>query len=180
MFKRINFLTNQEQNDFNPLNEAFPENSGFTKFFVYADKTLCKLNFEKLTDPSIKSEINISSINRVLVTKVMKNIVNYLQLLTKTRRKGIDINKYVSSMKNLEEIDIDYKFIMNEVFRKRCEEVNLYVLNLILNNGIRIELILSSYDDFKHWLNALTSIVKHKNKLPLLAGKIEQENNIYF
>ena len=105
----------------------------------------------------------------------MKNIVNYQQLFSKIKKKGIDINIYLSSIKNLEEIDIDYKFILNEKLRKKSENVINYVLYLILGNGIKLELILTSYNDFKHWLNALTSIVKHKNKLSLISNKIEQD-----
>ena len=110
----------------------------------------------------------------------MKNIVNYQQLVNKINKKGMDINEYLGCIKNIEEIEVDDNFLINEELRKKSVDVRNYVLYLILNNGIRLELILSSYDDFKHWLNALTSIVKHKNKLSLISNKIEQENNIYF
>ena len=110
----------------------------------------------------------------------MKNIVNYQQLVNKIQKKGIDINKYVNSIKNFEELDIDYQFIKNESIRKKSLEVNYYLLYITLHNGIRIELILSSYEDFKHWLNALNSIIKHKNKLNQISSKVEQESIIYF
>ena len=102
------------------------------------------------------------------------------QLVNKINKKGMDINEYLGCIKNIEEIEVDDNFLINEELRKKSVDVRNYVLYLILNNGIRLELILSSYDDFKHWLNALTSIVKHKNKLSLISNKIEQENNIYF
>ena len=133
-----------------------------------------------MTEPSIKTDINISSIDTVFVPNNMKNIVNYQQLINKSMKKDIDINQYLSSIINLEEIGIDDKFILNESLRKKSEEVLNYLIHLILNNGIRLELILQSYEDFKHWLNALTSIVKHKNRLSIISNKIEQENNIYF
>ena len=46
---------------------------------------------------------------------------------------------------------------------KKCALNNYYDFSIILINGKRIEFIMTSYEDFKDWINGFALIIKNKN-----------------
>ena len=77
------------------------------------------------------------------------------------------------------ESDEFLKTIINdEKLRNRCISNNNFLLYIITKNGLRLEIIAPSYNDFKYILNGISFLIKELESLVLLSNRIEQTNGI--
>jgi hypothetical protein len=164
-----------------------PEDFGFKEYFCYIDKQIAQITFNKIKNEDKTSEIYLTSLIRLGVPKVTKNLIFIKQMYKKIKEKNIKeslINKYISQnsekliklynkgMKQ-NEINLD-ECIYNEQYRHTLLNANLYLLYVYLKEDIRLEIIFKEYDDFKYWINGLEDLINKKedNVLKLIRQKI--------
>jgi hypothetical protein len=161
-----------------------PEEYGFKKFFLQTDKSLSKLLFNKIKDSDKFFEMYISSISKVAVPTITKNIIFVNQIFKKLKQKGInDISKYLEinvdkliklyykSFKN-ETIQIDEN-LLNEEYRQLLLNCNKFIMYIYLkpDDETRIEIICENYEDFKHWRNGIEELLNNKQVKDVIKRK---------
>lgn len=56
-------------------------------------------------------------------------------------------------------------FNYEDKFIEKCALNKFYNFSLLINEGKRIEIVLSSYEDFKLWINGFAFIIKNKKQI---------------
>ena len=172
IYKRTH-LINIKLKEYNPLEidtELYnPETFGFEKLFLNVDKLLRKMSF---TDSkcSTNTEIFLEKIERVDVSKRIKTMATIHKLYNKLKKQFIDPDEYFKSLHINQ--DEETSNLFNEKYRYKCLLTNQFVISLILHSGAKIELILTSYEDYKRWSSGLNSIIRDKIKLAKLKNRI--------
>lgn len=169
IYKRVH-LDKKHLFEYNPLeNEKESlECFGFSKMFLYLDKSLKKLVFEKLDNHSFLSEILLSSISKIEVPKVTQNIVTLQQIYRKYKKQFKDPEIFFDKIQRIK----DSTSQINENYKYKCLLTTHFSLFILLTTGVKIELLLLSYEDYKNWFEGLSLILKSKPKLPRLKNKI--------
>jgi hypothetical protein len=134
---------------------------------LYLNENISKLCFFTNCSKGILSqeEINLSEIDKTVVTKTIKNIVKIHQIILK-KGKDVIIEEFVKQ--NNFNLDYDYNTKMKCVFNK------YFNFSLQLTNDVRVELIFFNFDDFKNWLNGLAFIIKNKDNLKLIKNSLSK------
>jgi len=138
-------------------------NGNFSRLKIIQDKT------------GIENTFSIYEIENTVVSSLIKLIVDIHRKFNKMngnendKKEIIDyfLEEFVNKEKN------NYPKLSREDLKK-CAINNYYDFSIIINSGIRIEFIMTSYNDFKTWINGLAFIIKNKNKIISTI-----ENNIY-
>jgi hypothetical protein len=144
--------------EFDPLSFESNYNLELLKFYktsIFLDPSnqSLRLNNDDL--------IKLDEIEKTIVTKNIKNIINIHQIYKKLKNEKIDPEKFFQS----EEYKSD---IFSSEIRRRCLINKFFYFTIQLLPGIRIELILLSFDDFKNWLNGLACIIKNKSNIDII------------
>jgi hypothetical protein len=144
---------------------------GFSKNFIYFDLDNFKIiifnntkdaQCHKLSQGNVKitngSQIMIKDLEKTTVTKTIKYLIKFHQILKKLRKDCIDPEEYFK--RNIEELNLTdnslrMKYMLNKNFN----------LVLKLKNEISLELIFIGYDEFKMWLNGFACVIKNKELL---------------
>jgi len=151
VYKRSNLLLEKNYNDFNYFNSnnepISPEELGFEKYFMYCNSSIDKIIFEKMDLPKRLTEVLIKKIEKTVVTKMTKEIINAHQKYRKYKKH------------NNNDKDLD-KFLNDNNIEKRHTLVNMFLLYIELDTGIRIEIIIQNYEDYKHWVNGIGELIK--------------------
>ena len=138
--------------NFTPCNISF--NGTFSKLKIIQDKT------------GIENTFSIYEIENTVVSSLIKLIVDIHRKFNKMngnendKKEIIDyfLEEFVNKEKN------NYPKLSREDLKK-CALNNYYDFSIIINNGKRMEFIMTSYKDFKTWINGLAFIIKNKNKI---------------
>jgi hypothetical protein len=164
--KKHLFEYNPLENDKEPLSlECY----GFSKMFMYLDKTLKKLVFEKQDSYSFLSEILLISINKIEVPKITQNIATLQQIYRKYKKHYNDPEMFFDKIQRIKDNNCSQ---LNENYKYKCLLTTHFSLFIYLTTGIKIELLLLSYEDYKNCNEALNLILKNKAKLARLKNKI--------
>lgn len=119
---------------------------------MYIDKELNKIIFfsNNCQGYSYKeTEFNLKDIEKTIISKSFKKIIQIHQAYKKYKIKSRD-----HQLDNHSNQDIDLKYLINKYF----------MLTLQLINGLKIDLILLTFDEFKNWLNGFAIVIKSNKK----------------
>ena len=109
---------------------------------------------------STKSLIILHKINEQLKRK-SESFKDYLV----KHQKSFDNDEFLKLLKNDEKLTI------------RCLNNTFFQLHILIKNGIRLEVIASSYSDFKYILNGLNILLKEFDYFKKLSDRIVQNLN---
>jgi len=163
--------------EFDPLkgNEISPESLGFFYYFLYLSKTIEKLVLEKLTEPSISTNLSILSFDCIYVPNTTKIILKVYKMNKKLIKFSKKFEDYLVTNKNKFEKDEElYKIVSNEKLRNKCINNPYFVIHVMMKNKLRMELISNSYNDFKYILNSLNFVMNEYKSLISLSSRIDQ------
>ena len=169
--KRTNFLNNLNLGEYTYFdkNSNFipPEHIGFTKNFIYISKSLETIIFETLK-PTRVLEIKICNIEKTIITKTTKAIISSHQKLRNLQKnfKNVQTN-----------LNDHFQDDMDAELRNKYLGVNNFMFSILMNTGVRIEILLYSYDEFKYFVNGLNLLINNK-QLSSLSNFIVKDNKL--
>ena len=134
----------------------------YNKIFFTHDKTQFQSKneiFSKSTTSYITEEIPLTQIDKTIVSKNMKNIIEVQQAIRKMQR---NLKTNINDLSSLNNKDNTIDLIDQKKNMKSLN--NNFNLVIQLVNGSKIEMILFSYEEFKAWLNGLAYVIKIKEK----------------
>ncbi len=173
IYKRIYFTNSSEISFYSPITcgGSNPINYGFVENFVYMDKSLQQLVFRKaFSDEKNCSAINLSSIERIEVSKEMMDVVTIFQLKNHLN----DTRKILERIRIKNEVN---KTFFSEEKISLCLNNQYFLLSLIVKNGNRLEFVFKGYNIYKYWLNGLNTAIKDKEKLAKMNIYLVQKSN---
>ena len=142
---------------------------GFSKLFSYIDKGLRKLMFEKLDQYSFLSEIFLSTIDKIEIPKIIQSIATIQKLYRKYKKQYNDPDVFFDKIQRVKEYNSS---LLSENYKYKCLLVSHFSIFIYLSTGVKIEIILLSYEDFKNWSNGLSFLISNKSRLASLKNKI--------
>ena len=164
VFKRINLTNNTQTNlkIYNPFDheQDNPISYGFAKNFVFVNKDFKTLLFSDYCAGAKKTELNITSIDRIEVSQEMKEIVNIIQVSNKNKDK--DSSSILHLLKTTS--NVNKQFLSTEKI-SQCLKIEHFLLFLVMTNGYKIELIFKGYNNYKNWLNGLNCLLNNMDML---------------
>ena len=115
--------------------------------------------------PSEKS-YSINEFENTIVSSLIKLAVEIYRKFNKIKGNENDKKEIIDFFleKFVEEEKNNYPKISREKIKK-CALNNYYNFSILLNNGKKIEFIMTSYKSFKEWINGLALIIKNKNHI---------------
>ncbi len=173
VYKRIFFTNSSEISFYSPITSGGnnPIDYGFIENFVYLDKSLHQLVFRRaFSDEKNCSIINLSSIERIEVSKEMKDVVTIFQLKNHLN----ETNKILEKIKMKNEVN---KTFFSEEKISLCLNNEYFLLSLIVKNGNRLEFVFKGYNIYKYWLNGLNTAIKNKETLSKMNFSLVQKSN---
>ena len=180
IFKRVNFVNGQILPDYDPFSriEMTAESLGFSKYFFYLTKQIDKVVFEKLTEPTISSAINVMSFHLIFVPNSTKSLIILHKINEQLKRKSESFKDYLVKHQKSFDNDEFLKLLKNdEKLTIRCLNNTFFQLHILIKNGLRLEVIASSYSDFKYILNGLNILLKEFDYIKKLSDRIVQNLN---
>ena len=188
--------------NYNPVinnKSALPKDYFFKKYFLFLDKNLDKIHFEKTTSIDRSLTISPTSILRLEIPVFTKNLI-FLQKIYSNLNKKLKldstkkINEYFIKEKNniiklyLEnfgknkkisdknnEADEINETVDEKIFDEKYRETLLinkqYMINIYLkpDEDTKIEILFQTRNDFKYWINGLDELVSNYQKIKGLA-----------
>jgi len=182
---------------------TFPEDYCFKQYFLFLDKNLDKLHFQKLSTSDRSIEVSPSSILRLEIPIFTKNLI-FLQKIYSNLNKKLDldstkkINEYFLKEKNtiiklyldnfcknnnhkdmnFNKCDTIDENIFNEKYREALLLNKQYMINIYLkpDEDTKIEILFQTRNDFKNWINGLDELVSNYTKIKQIINK--ETNNI--
>jgi hypothetical protein len=142
-----------------------PEEHNFKQYFCYVDREMKKLLLNNVNRDDKNREIYLTSIKRLGVPLVTKNLVFLIQVYKKIKTEGIPESQIVSYLKSkgsekykrLFNATIDIN-LFDEEYRDGLLKSNVFMVYIYLKEDARLELIFDDYGDYKHWINGLEEI----------------------
>jgi hypothetical protein len=180
--KKSTFNLDYSPIDFRNLKLNPPEDSNFKKYFLTIDKGITKINFNKVRNDDKSTEVNITSINRLVVPKITKDLIFLKGVHKKLLKMNVtDVNRYIESHTDKliklynrnDPTEIDERLFLEE-YRQLLMESSKYMMYIYLkpDDETRIELIFTDYSDFKHWINGMESILNNKEVKDVIRKKM--------
>ena len=180
---------------------TFPKDYYFKQYFLFLDKNLYKLHFQKLSTSDISIGVSPSSILRLEIPIFTKNLI-FLQKIYSNLNKKLNldstkkINEYFLKEKNTiiklyfdnfcknnnhKEINFDEinkcdaidENIFNEKYREALLLNKQYMINIYLkpDEDTKIEILFQTRNDFKNWINGLDELVSNYTKIKQFINK---------
>lgn len=154
----IDLNEGETQNIFHPLNDydATPEQKSFIKSTIQLTKDNQTLIFTQLGHDMI--EMSIKLLEKTIVTGVMKQILNIIQLFNK--KYQCDQKKLLGDSNLIKnELQMSQEAVMKSIYNK------YFCFSAILTVDKKINLIFLNYLSFKNWLNGMACIIKNKKEV---------------
>jgi len=158
MFLRKNSI-NKPKKEYDILSNISPQELNFIYCQGLIDKQIKKFIFRSCGDTgetipnsnntNTIAELDLLLINKIIITKQTKNKIIMLQLEKKQERLQSQSQKGIPD----ECLSDNRQYLQSRYF----------IFYLDLKNGERIELILNSYENFKKWINGISSILQSKS-----------------
>ena len=182
---------------YNPVfnnKSTLPMDYNFKNYFLYLDKNIDKLHFQKISTTDRSITVSPTSILRLEIPLFTKNLI-FLQKIYSNLNKKLNldsaqkINQYFIKEKNTiiklylenfgksknnnkdintEEINniIDEK-IFDEKYREALLINKQYMINIYLkpDEDTKIEILFKTRNDFKNWINGLDELVSNYQKI---------------
>jgi len=150
----------KQKREFDLLTNHFPQEFNFVYCRGYIDKQIKKFIFRPNEENELIDieELDLLLINKIIITKQTKNKVILLQLAKK--QENFQEKYQVQKQKNT--IDCTDE-CLNEDKNKQYLQSRYFIFYLDLKNGERIEIILNTYENFKIWINGISSILQSKS-----------------
>jgi len=180
---------------------TFPKDYYFKQYFLFLDKNLDKLHFQKLSTSDRSIGVSPSSILRLEIPIFTKNLI-FLQKIYSNLNKKLNldstkkINEYFLKEKNTiirlyldnfcknnnhKEINFDEinkcdaidENIFNEKYREALLLNKQYMINIYLkpDEDTKIEILFQTRNDFKNWINGLDELVSNYTKIKQFINK---------
>ena len=188
---------------YNPVfnnKSTLPMDYNFKNYFLYLDKNIDKLHFQKISTTDRSITVSPTSILRLEIPLFTKNLI-FLQKIYSNLNKKLNldsaqkINQYFIKEKNTiiklylenfgksknnnkdintEEINniIDEK-IFDEKYREALLINKQYMINIYLkpDEDTKIEILFKTRNDFKNWINGLDELVSNYQKIKEIINK---------
>jgi hypothetical protein len=163
-------ITHENNSKINPLKIISPEIICGSPYNFIPCTISFNGNFSKLKiieeKDRIENTFSIYEIENTVVSSLIKLIVDIHRKFKKMRGNENDkkeiidyfLEEFVNKEKN------NYPKLSREDLKK-CALNNYYDFSIIIKSGKRIEFIMTSYKDFKTWINGFAFIIKNKNKI---------------
>jgi hypothetical protein len=159
-----------------------PEEHNFKQYFCYIDRDMKKLVLNNVNKDDKNREIYLTSIKKLGVPQVTKNLIFLVQMYKKIRAEEIPDSQIVNYMKSkgcekykkLYNAPIDIN-LFDEEYRDGVYKSKFFLLYVYLKEETRLELIFNDYEDYKHWINGLEEVrnrVAGKGNLEIIRKKI--------
>ena len=172
LYKRVH-LNKKHLLEYNPLEKDSESLSlefyGFSKLICYLDKCLRKIVFEKQDQYAFLSEIILSTIDKIEVTKLTDNIATIQKLYRKYKKHNDDPEIFFDKIQRIKDYNPS-QFIQN--YKYKCLLCSHFSVFIYLSSGVKIELLLLSYEDYRNWFEGIGLLIKNKSKLPRFKNKI--------
>ena len=180
---------------------TFPKDYYFKQYFLFLDKNLDKLHFQKLSTSDRSIGVSPSSILRLEIPIFTKNLI-FLQKIYSNLNKKLNldstkkINEYFLKEKNtiiklyldnfcknnnhkdinfeeMNKYDALDENIFNEKYREALLLNKQYMINIYLkpDEDTKIEILFQTRNDFKNWINGLDELVSNYPKIKQLINK---------
>jgi hypothetical protein len=174
---------------------TFPKDYYFKQYFLFLDKNLDKLHFQKLSTSDRSIGVSPSSILRLEIPIFTKNLI-FLQKIYSNLNKKLNldstkkINEYFLKEKNtiiklyldnfcknnnhkdinfdeINKCDAIDENIFNEKYREALLLNKQYMINIYLkpDEDTKIEILFQTRNDFKKWINGLDELVSNYLKI---------------
>ena len=159
-------ITYENNSKFNPFSKISPQ--------IICDPPLnfipCEISFNdnfSIFNISIKDRkiyYKINEIENTVVSSIIKLVVEIHRKFKRIKGNENDKKEIIDYFleKFAEDEKLNYPKLNREEIKK-CALNNYYDFSIILINGKRIEFIMTSYEDFKDWINGFALIIKNKN-----------------
>ena len=163
MYKRV---YNKKQEEFNPLEaRVSPENVGFVQVFMNLDKSFRMITIT-IENFKAKTDIFIDKIERIEVSKHTKNAEYIKKIYKNLEKQNFDPEEYFNSLGSCNSM------LLNVNNRNKFLNAYYYLMIIVLRTGIKVEVLFSSFENYKSWRKGLESLVINKSRLALLKPKI--------
>ena len=180
---------------------TLPKDFYFKQYFLFLDKNLDKLHFQKLSTSDRSIGVSPSSILRLEIPIFTKNLI-FLQKIYSNLNKKLNldstkkINEYFLKEKNtiiklyldnfcknnnhkdinfdeINKSDIIDENIFNEKYREALLLNKQYMINIYLkpDEDTKIEILFQTRNDFKNWINGLDELVSNFTKIKQIINK---------
>ena len=180
---------------------TLPKDFYFKQYFLFLDKNLDKLHFQKLSTSDRSIGVSPSSILRLEIPIFTKNLI-FLQKIYSNLNKKLNldstkkINEYFLKEKNtiiklyldnfcknnnhkdinfdeINKSDIIDENIFNEKYREALLLNKQYMINIYLkpDEDTKIEILFQTRNDFKNWINGLDDLVSNFTKIKQIINK---------
>jgi hypothetical protein len=172
--KKVSYLLDCEFCPFDFITRKMnnPEDYNFKSYFLKVDRSLNYLIFNKTKDDEKPIEFNLSSISRIVVPKITKDLVFIKGIYKKLKKQNVyDINHYFEThcekLSKLycreRHVELDEK-LFNDEYRQMLLDSGKFILYVYLkpDDETRLEIIFNEYNDFKHWINGLEEFLNNK------------------
>ena len=180
---------------------TLPKDFYFKQYFLFLEKNLDKLHFQKLSTSDRSIGVSPSSILRLEIPIFTKNLI-FLQKIYSNLNKKLNldstkkINEYFLKEKNtiiklyldnfcknnnhkdinfdeINKSDIIDENIFNEKYREALLLNKQYMINIYLkpDEDTKIEILFQTRNDFKNWINGLDELVSNYTKIKQIINR---------
>lgn len=171
IYKKLSQRNSLAVAEFDPLENDSPETFGYAMRNMKLNKTLTKIEFKHLTKPGIENFILVDSLLGPVIPKHTSEMIKAQKKSWLNDGKEAQItpaiNKKYKDMKKAGLINY-----ADPAFKAKSKEATLYPFFINLEKGGRVELVASGYSTFKHWVDGVNLLIKHKKQLQRLSYRI--------
>jgi hypothetical protein len=174
MHKRLNQTVSLRTTEFDPLEyrEFPPEACGYTLREVRLAKTLNKIEVRQPGKLGVDHTILVSALMDPIIPKHTMYMISAQKKQWQATEEHFEMDSAVlkkyKEMKRLGVLNYN-----SPIFERMCIGCPFYPFALALTKGGRVDLISSSYSEFKAWVDGIHALVKFMKQLPKLKHKIE-------
>lgn len=174
MHKRLNQTVSLRTREFDPLEyrEFPPEACGYTLREVRLAKTLNKIEIRHPGKLGVDHTIPVSTLLDPIIPKHTMYMISAQKKQWQATEEHLEVDSAVlkkyKEMKRLGVLNYN-----SPIFERMCIGCPFYPFALALTKGGRVDLISSSYSEFKAWVDGIHALVKFMKQLPKLKHKIE-------
>lgn len=171
IFKKLSQRNSLAVAEYDPLENDSPEAFGYALRSMKLNKDFTKIEFKHLTKPGIESFVLVNTLLAPVIPKHTSEMIKAQKKNWLNDGKEAEItpalNKKYRDMKKAGLINY-----ADPAFKVKSKEATHYPFFINLDKGGRIELVASGYSAFKHWVDGINLLIKHRKQLQRLSYRI--------